>query len=67
VLEEAPNDDIEDRREEHAEESDTQHAGKNGGADLDAHFGAGAVREHERDDPEGEGQGSHQDGAKAQA
>ncbi len=60
-------DDVEHRRQKKTEARYAEHAEEDGGAEGLAHFGAGALAEHEWEDTENEGEGSHQDRAQAQA
>src|SRR5712691_6078359 len=62
---EATNEGVEGGREQQAEHGDAEHSEEHGGAEGLPHLRAGAGRHGERKDTENEGEGSHQDRAKA--
>src|SRR5436190_12725773 len=62
----AANNHIKNRREKNSDQGNAQHPAKHRSSEDPAHFSAGALREHEGDDTEDEGERGHQNWPQAQ-
>ena len=62
AFDDVQNRDVEDRRENEAEERDAEHSGEHRDPHRMPHLGAGAAREHQRQHAHDEGEGRHEDG-----